>query len=316
MATCKHCGKPLIVNKGKCLYCGAAVESSSQDVPVERPQSGIKKPRPIIQRRSFVNQGDQSPYSQYAGQSIISGAKTDRYGNPQGSQYDLAKDGAFKGYKIVVLYFCWQGDMSLPKPALEKKGFSVLEFRNTNVPTPQQLKELLDDDRNQLWMVSGEKCYLSQMHYSVIYDHYNKGRGLYIWSDNTPYFADSNIILSNLFHSEMFGDCWADQVLSIQQESNMPGIIKNHAITTGIQNFYEGHTITCVKMNGGLKPLVYCSDSNIVTAYYDLDKKRCLIDGGFTRLYYKWDSAGTDRFVVNCAAWLTNIERFGYHPDR
>ena len=87
-------------------------------------------------------------------------------------------------------------------------------------------------------------------------------------------------------------------------------------ITTGVQNFYEGITISNVKIDGGLNPLVYSSDGLIVTAYYDLDGKRCLVDGGFTRLYYKWNSAGTDRFVVNCAAWLANLERFGYYPER
>ena len=43
--------------------------------------------------------------------------------------------------------------------------------------------------------------------------------------------------------------------------------------------------------------------------------RRALVDGGFTRLYHKWDSAGTDRYVVNAAAWLANIERFGYNPQ-
>ena len=106
-----------------------------------------------------------------------------------------------------------------------------------------------------------------------------------------------------------------DQVLSIQSGEKCPGIIKNHPITTGIQNFYEGITISNVKLTQDLKPLVYSSDGLVVTAYFNKEGKRALIDGGFTRLYCKWDSAGTDRFVMNCAAWLANIERFGYHPE-
>ena len=31
----------------------------------------------------------------------------------------------------------------------------------------------------------------------------------------------------------------------------------------------------------------------------------------FTRLYVKWDTAGTGRYVKNAAAWLVNVERFG-----
>ena len=65
-------------------------------------------------------------------------------------------------------------------------------------------------------------------------------------------------------------------------------------------------------MTQKLKPLMYSSDGKVVAAYSDADKKRVLIDGGFTRLCNKWDSAGTDRYVVNAAGWLGNFERFGW----
>jgi len=313
MATCKNCGKPLIVNKGKCIYCGAEVASSTQDIPVEQPKSGIKKSRPIIQRRSFVNQGGQSPYSQYAGQSIISGARTDRFGNPQGSQYDLAKDGAFKGYKVVVL--TGLNIMANASSALQRKGFSTKILGYSECNDVKRIRNELNDDKCQLWLISGDSCVWPSDCFNLIYDHFNRGRGLYIWSDNEPFYADSNVILEKLFRSKMSGNYEADQVLNVQTGLGLPGIIKNHPITTGLQNFYEGITISNVKLTQDLKPLVYSSDGKIVTAYYDKDGKRVLIDGGFTRLYCKWDSAGTDRFVVNCAAWLANIERFGYHPE-
>ena len=35
MATCKHCGKPLILSSGKCIYCGAA-EKCSQEYSIQR----------------------------------------------------------------------------------------------------------------------------------------------------------------------------------------------------------------------------------------------------------------------------------------
>ena len=46
---------------------------------------------------------DTSRYSEWVGISNIPGATKDRFGNPQGSQYDLAKDGGFKGSKIVFM---------------------------------------------------------------------------------------------------------------------------------------------------------------------------------------------------------------------
>ena len=255
------------------------------------------------------------PYSKYAGQSFISGAKTDQFGNPLGSEYDLAKNDAFKGYKIVIVDLCSDSTMNVDSPskALQKKGFSVVVYKK-EFPL-QQLKKILDDNRSQLWIIANYRSHLSQECYKFVYDFFSSGRGLYLWSDNAPYFADTNIIIRRLFLTEMSGEYWGDQVLSIQKEENGPGIIKNHLITTGIQNFYEGITISNVRIDGGLKPLVYSSNGKIVTAYYDKDGKRCLVDGGFTRLFHKWDSAGTDRFVVNCAAWLANIERFGYYPD-
>ena len=35
MATCKHCGKPLILSSGKCIYCGAA-EKCSQEYSIQQ----------------------------------------------------------------------------------------------------------------------------------------------------------------------------------------------------------------------------------------------------------------------------------------
>ena len=50
------------------------------------------------------------------------------------------------------------------------------------------------------------------------------------------------------------------------------------------------------------------SSNNLVVASYNKDGKRAIIDGGFTRLYIDWKSAGTGRYVKNAAAWLANIE--------
>ncbi len=60
-----------------------------------------------------------------------------------------------------------------------------------------------------------------------------------------------------------------------------------------------------------LSPLVVGSAGNLVTAVYDHDGKRAVLDGGFTRLYINWDTAGTARYVKNAASWLANHERFG-----
>ena len=75
---------------------------------------------------------------------------------------------------------------------------------------------------------------------------------------------------------------------------------------------YEG--ITIAKINDPqnvMKPLIWSSDGNVVSAIYEEQGLRLIIDGGYTRLYYSWDNAGTGRYVKNAAAWLVNYERFG-----
>jgi len=255
------------------------------------------------------------PYSEYAGQSLIPGVRTDKFGNPQGSQYDLAKDGAFEGYKVVIVDLCSDlKQLNGPTKALQNKGFSVITF-NGKFPL-SEVKDILCDNKSQLWLIADRREHLSEKHYDFVCDVFNSGKGVYLWSDNAPYYADTNIVISKLFNTKMNGDYKGNKVLSIQKKEGGPGIIKNHLITTGVQSFYEGITISNIQINGGLEPLVYSSDGLIVTAYYDMYGKRCLVDGGFTRLYNKWESAGTDRFVVNCAAWLANVERFGYYPSK
>jgi hypothetical protein len=66
-----------------------------------------------------------------------------------------------------------------------------------------------------------------------------------------------------------------------------------------------------VKPAGAMTPIIWGSAGNLVAAAFEHDGRRLLVDGGFTRLYGKWDTAGTGRYIVNAAAWLANYERFG-----
>merc|ERR1712224_881147 len=101
-------------------------------------------------------------------------------------------------------------------------------------------------------------------------------------------------------------------------KSQKPGF-EQHLITTGLEYIFEGITIATITGKGtrctvnsnttgtlpeGMTPLIYGSEGNLVTAVYEEGNKRCIFDGGFTRLYCNWDTAGTGRYVVNAAAWL------------
>lgn len=252
-----------------------------------------------------------SPYTKWAGISNIPEAIKDRYGNPQGSQYDLAQDGSFLGYRIVVLNLCDECDFGQPAVALRKKGFEIVEYKSA--PSIRELRSAMNGVKTQLWIISDRVQRLESGHINAIENYFEQGHGVYIWGDNDPYYVDANILLARMFGTKMHGNSNGDRVLRIQQSIKGPGIIPNHPITTGITSFFEGITIAEIDTNNFLTPLIYGSNGLVVTAYYDSNFQRAIVDGGFTRLYCKWDSAGTDRYIVNSAAWLANIERFGYH---
>ena len=314
-AGCRLCGNKYAFRCNGCgrLICYDGNAKTNFECPACGAKGNVPKAVGDTVPSSDAFPRGASPYNECAGQSNIPGARIDKFGNPDGAQYDLAQDGSFQGYTIVVLNLCDECIFTEPQKALEKKGFAIKEFKT--LPPLNELSRLLTD-KSQLWLISHRIAYLDSRYVSLIADYYNSGHGVYIWGDNEPYYADANLVLRKIFNTEMYGNAYGDKVLGIQSVPNGPGIIANHPITTGIVNFYEGITIATVKVMGKMVPLMYGSACNIVTAYYDADGKRALIDGGFTRLFFKWNSAGTDRYVVNAAAWLANIERFGYQPKR
>ena len=235
----------------------------------------------------------------------------DKYGNAVGNQYDLAIDGAFEGQTIAVLHFYTMEnfDFSLPKAALKEKGFSVYRWVNT-APTPQELRKGLDK-ACQLWIISDASRHLNDKHLKVIKDFFDSGRGIYIWGDNEPYYSDANAVAKVLFNGEMLGNLPGAKTVTVRKGDKKVGLMPNHDITTGLEYLYEGITIATLQPNDALHPLLYGSAGNLVTAVYDHQGKRAILDGGFTRLYINWDTAGTARYVKNSAAWLVNYERFG-----
>ncbi|MEA4914287.1 MAG: hypothetical protein VB061_06935 [Christensenella sp.] len=146
------------------------------------------------------------PYTQWAGISNIPDAAKDRFGNAQGSQYDLAQDGGFQGYKIVIV----QADISVPRgdirntiAALNKKGFQVSLYMD--IPSLNVLSHDLEDSC-QFWFISDRYQRFSEQYYRLIEDYFNQGFGLYLWGDNEPFYFDTNILCSRIFHTNMTGD--------------------------------------------------------------------------------------------------------------
>jgi len=241
---------------------------------------------------------------------VLEEVEADQFGNPEGDEYDLAKDNAFSGNTIAVLNIIGT-NLNYLKPEVQSKGFNLHEWRH-EVPSPAQLKQDLSQV-SQLWVISGGTQMLTDAHADVIEEFFNSGKGLYIWGDNRPLYADANFLTRRLFNTIMEGNTHASTVVGISGEGKgRSGIVDGHLISTGVANMYEGTSIATVKATQELSPLIYDSTDQLVAAVYEKNGKRAIIDGGFTRLWYDWESsAGTARYLKNAAAWLANYERFG-----
>jgi hypothetical protein len=250
-------------------------------------------------------------FNKWKGHNRIPGAEKDKFGNAQGHEYDLVKNNAFAGLGIAVLHlYTLEGfDFELPKKALERKGFRLIYWKD-KLPPIKDFKEALKSC-SQLWIISNLTAYLTEEYLGEIDAFFQQGKGLYLWGDNDPYYADANKVAKKLWGIELSGNYSGDKVIGIQKQPNSAGLIAGHEISTGIENIYEGHTVAMIaKSSNDLTPLIYGSNNKIIASFCDKGGKRAIIDGGFTRLYCKWDSAGTERYVVNAAAWLVNYERF------
>jgi hypothetical protein len=235
----------------------------------------------------------------------------DGFGNARGNQFDLAVDGAFEGETVAVLHlYTGEGfDFALPKAALKEKGFNVYRWVN-QPPSPKELAASLEKS-DQLWVISDATRKLTDEHIAVIKKFFDAGHGVYIWGDNEPYYADANAVSKALLGVEMSGNVMGDVGLARTETQKKAGLLRGHLLTTGLEFIYEGITIATIQKNEKLTPLIHGSADNLVTAVYEKDGKRAILDGGFTRLFLKWDTAGTGRYVKNAAAWLANAERFG-----
>jgi len=234
----------------------------------------------------------------------------DGYGNSAGNQHDLAVDGAFEGQTVAVIQL-YDFPFDAARDALKEKGFSVYRWSNA-VPPVKEFEAQLEK-ACQLWLISGDQRRLSDAHVAVIKRFFESGKGVYLWGDNEPYYADANAVGAALMGVTMLGNLRGDQVVGLEKSDGKAhvGVRRSHLLSTGLEFLYEGITIATVQPNDALEPLLYGSAGNLVSGFYDRGGKRAIFDGGFTRLYNKWDTAGTARYVKNSAAWLANAERFG-----
>lgn len=236
--------------------------------------------------------------------------KRDSYGNAAGATYDLAVDGAFEGQTVMVVALYYADQIEGPRAALREKGFNMAIYNR--VPPLKQFKAALKKS-NQFWIISScdNSVHLSPEHQAAVKEFFNEGHGVYIWGDNDPCNADADKLASMLVDARVSGDIPGDKTVGLSTGAGKPGVVKDHLLSTGVETVYEGVTIATVRPAGAMTPVIYGSAGNLVAAAFDKNGKRLIVDGGYTRLANKWDSAGTGRYIRNAAAWLANYEKFG-----
>jgi hypothetical protein len=281
----------------------------------------------VASRETIVREVVWSPYSAHAGQTRgPKEAARDTFGNCKGPEYDLSPDNAFNGETVAVLQLYVGETLSMASPfaALTRKGFKLLHW--TALPPLDEFKAGLRT-ACQLWVISGKTVSVTAPYVEAIKDLVHAKKGLFLWGDNDPFFADANAILKELPETSglsLAGNYVGDQVLKEQTDAGGGGGgglytdggvgFRKHLICTGLESMYEGITIASVQGPASQRrAIIKSSDNNIVTACHDRGHARILIDGGFTRLFEdRWArTAGTERFVTNAACWLYNFEGRG-----
>jgi len=130
---------------------------------------------------------------------------------------------------VLHLYTAEGFDFSLPKKALAEKGFSVYRWKN-QPPSPEELRKQLKK-ACQLWIISDQHRKLTDAHIKVIQDFFNEGKGVYIWRDNAPYYADANAVGAALLDIKMTGNLAGNKTVELKEEGTKSGILQNHLST-------------------------------------------------------------------------------------
>lgn len=219
---------------------------------------------------------------------------------------DFIKDGAMAGVKILMINFYQNSQInSNLSQAFNRKGFT---FKHSN-QIPVNFKDLLFDSHIFI-LISNSTALLTQNHLEIIQEFYFKGGSLYIFGDNAPYYGEANQVLGRIFGVSLTGNDQGDQNLLKKNFNSRSGFDydQHKHIFTGITQLYEGITISYLLDQKNFKPLIYGTEGHVVAACNEENGRRVIIDGGFTRLFYKWDAVNTQRYILNCMGWLSRID--------
>jgi len=235
--------------------------------------------------------------------------------NPVGREYDLGIEGAFKVFNIIAIYFYTREDTYHHcETALQSKGFNLTIAKDA----PEFIQKLHEYD--EAWIISGmteNGTYLPALVDELV-KFKEAGKGIFLWSDNDPAIFHTNLILQKILPGvKIIGNTPGGKILQPQPtnasvEQPKVGHFARHLLTTGIVSLYEGITIsypetvlpqmTIIGQSTDNHPCFFCVE--------EPGKGRLVVDCGYTKIFDRlWGStAGTERYVRNCAVWLLGLE--------
>ncbi len=211
---------------------------------------------------------------------------------------------------ILVLMMTWTGAMA-QSSILILKLYDSDKFKTQNldtalnqagftnnylseIPSAEQLDSALDS-YDQFWVVSDWKRHLDSTHLEVIQSYLEEGKGLYLLADNEPYDADADYISQYFTGATFDGNYMADK-----RASSAPG----GDLLNDESYIYEGFTVSSLSMSESVKPQIIGSDGQVCVASFDNAQYRILLDGGFTKMYNKWNRLSA-KYFVEAANWLS-----------
>ena len=240
----------------------------------------------------------------------------DEFGNPIGKAFDLGgvDDERLRGEKIL---FCHRlSSFNLFQKAVKERNLELDIITNSGEINRKQLAKY-----SQLWLDDIGSISLTGDQVDSICEFAKSGNGLFLLTDNSPLFADANLIASKLLGTHFSGDKMADKIMEPGKELK-PGVFIEHPLTQGINQLYEGITICTVEPAPHIQVLAKSHDGQNCIACYDHQNVRAVLDTGFTKFYdsYFNRTAGTARYVRNIAFWLSrgarNVEYKSFTPGR
>merc|ERR1712187_580690 len=127
---------------------------------------------------------------------------------------------------LLICWFSTEGSYEQPVKALREPGFNVIVHVSRSSTVQQMMVSLLRAD--VVWLVSGKL--FSEASFEQFLDaletFHRRGGGIFVWGDNSPFFAHANQLLARLFPGDgvyLDGNDAGSQIMRAHSDGVTPG---------------------------------------------------------------------------------------------